>query len=127
MAEYIEKNATIKDLELLAKYQYGERQQGILGVCETIKRKPAADVVSRVAFEQIMWERDQALHQLEEHGLTLGCKADVVEVVRCRDCTYFDKAIVTKKGFVICPASGMEITDDDFCSYGERRESDATD
>lgn len=48
MAEYIEKEAIIKDLELLAKYQYGERQQGILGVCETIKRKPAADVVEVV-------------------------------------------------------------------------------
>lgn len=43
--EYIEREATLKDLELLAKYQHGERQQGILGVCETIKRKPAANVV----------------------------------------------------------------------------------
>ena len=24
------------------------------------------------------------------------------------------------KGCVICPASGMEITDDDYCSYSER-------
>lgn len=27
------------------------------------------------------------------------------------------------KGFLICPASGMEIIDDDFCSYGERKEN----
>ena len=52
--------------------------------------------------------------------------ADVVEVVRCRDCIYFDDATVNRKGFVICPAIGMEITDDDFCSYGERRESDVS-
>lgn len=46
---------------------------------------------------------------------------DAVPVVRCKDCQYRDEAKVNKKGFLICPASGMEITDDDFCSYGERR------
>lgn len=50
--------------------------------------------------------------------------ADVVPVVHCRDCKYKAQAKVNKKGFLICPASGMEITDDDFCSYGERRESE---
>lgn len=29
-----------------------------------------------------------------------------------------------KEGYRICPASHMEITDDDFCSYGERKEND---
>ena len=46
---------------------------------------------------------------------------DAVEVVRCKDCTYWDKAVVNKKGFLICPASGMEIQADDYCSYGGRR------
>ena len=49
---------------------------------------------------------------------------DAVEVVRCKDCVYQVDAKVNCKGFTICPASGMEITDDDFCSYGERRESE---
>ena len=49
---------------------------------------------------------------------------NAVPVVRCRDCIYKRKAKVNKKGFLICPASGMEITDDDFCSYGERKEDD---
>lgn len=48
MAEYIEREALLKNLELLAKYQCGERQQGILGVCETIKRVSTADVVEVV-------------------------------------------------------------------------------
>lgn len=26
------------------------------------------------------------------------------------------------KGFMICPASGMEVAENDYCSYGERRE-----
>lgn len=48
-------------------------------------------------------------------------KVDAVEVVRCKDCTYWEKATANKKGFLICPASGMEIMADDFCSYGERK------
>jgi hypothetical protein len=34
------------------------------------------------------------------------------------------RQLPTKKGFLICPASGMEIMADDFCSYGERREGE---
>lgn len=47
--------------------------------------------------------------------------ADVIEVVRCKDCKYYEQAKVNNKGFLICPASGMEIAEADFCSYGERR------
>lgn len=36
---------------------------------------------------------------------------------RCKDCASKEKAAVNAKGFLVCPASGMEITDDDFCSY----------
>ena len=43
--EYIEREALLKELELLAKYEYGERRQGILGVCATIRNKSTADVV----------------------------------------------------------------------------------
>lgn len=46
---------------------------------------------------------------------------NAVPVVRCRDCVYAQSAKINKKGFRICPASHMEITDDDFCSYGERK------
>lgn len=46
---------------------------------------------------------------------------DAVPVVRCRECEYAKNAKVNKKGYRICPASHMEIVDDDYCSYGERR------
>lgn len=45
---------------------------------------------------------------------------DAVPVIRCRECEYAKNAKVNKKGFRICPASHMEIVDDDYCSYGER-------
>ena len=47
--------------------------------------------------------------------------ADVVEVTFCKDCRYYQDAKVNEKGFLICPASGMEITVTDFCSYGRRK------
>lgn len=50
--------------------------------------------------------------------------ADVIEVVRCRDCMYKKNAKANHKGFLICPASGMEITNSDFCSYGKRMDSE---
>lgn len=45
-------------------------------------------MVSRAAFEQVMWERDIALKQLAEIGKGLGEKMDdvVSDVVYCKDC-----------------------------------------
>lgn len=40
-------------------------------------------------------------------------------VITCKECRYMQQAKVNKKGFSICLASGMEITDNDFCSYAE--------
>ena len=48
--------------------------------------------------------------------------ADVAEVVLCKDCQYYQDAKTNKKGFLICPAFGMEITETDYCSYGVRME-----
>ena len=58
-------------------------------------------------------------------SILLGTKtADVAPVIRCEECRYYQNAKINKKGFLICPASGMEITEDDYCSYGERKEDD---
>ena len=58
--------------------------------------------------------------------LSLVClipAVDAVEVVRCKDCIYSEDAYECN-GFLICPASNMEITDNDFCSCGERKDGD---
>lgn len=47
---------------------------------------------------------------------------DAVVVTRCKDCAHKERATVNEKGFLICPASGMEIAPGDFCSYGEPKE-----
>lgn len=64
--------------------------------------------------KQLRRERDQAVEELHRN-------TDAVPVVRCKDCVYKASAEVID-GFLICPASGMEICDDDFCSYGKRKE-----
>lgn len=44
--------------------------------------------------------------------------ADVVEVVRCKDCKHRDGELGQPN--IVC----YQMHDDDFCSYGERREGD---
>jgi hypothetical protein len=50
--------------------------------------------------------------------------ADVVEVVRCRDCKY--KMTASFNGDILIGCSNqsalLDVYDDGFCSYGERRE-----
>ena len=56
-------------------------------VLHQIHQVPTADVVPRVAYDQVAWERDMAIQQLrEDYGVGLGEKkpVDVVEVVRGR-------------------------------------------
>jgi hypothetical protein len=51
--------------------------------------------------------------------------ADVVAVVRCKDCKYYGD---TAYGDMCkCWEDWLSTEDDDFCSYGERRVEDATD
>ena len=45
----------------------------------------------------------------------------ITELVRCKDCEYRDKTKVNKKGFEVCVASGMDITDNDFCSLAKMK------
>lgn len=45
---------------------------------------------------------------------------NIAPVVRCRDCKYLVRATVNSNGFLICNVSDMEITLEDFCSYGEK-------
>ena len=60
-------------------------------VIQNIKDMPSADVVTREQYEQIRWERDVALHQLEEIGKGLGEKmVDVVEIKKEGEWDMFD-------------------------------------
>lgn len=74
------------------------------------------------------WERDIALSQLEEYGIGFAEKKrdDLVEVVRCKDCKYWE--VGTNGTWTACtywsgdPYEQANTEGNDFCSYGERRE-----
>lgn len=97
MAEYIEREATIELLRSLGSRDY-RREKGTI--------QDAIKMVSSGEYTPA---------------------ADVAPVVRCRDCVHWREAVINDKGFLICPASGMEITESDYCSYGEREENNGVD
>ena len=79
-----------------------------------------AEYISKQAFKEKYlccgW-----LPEMSEEEFNSFPAADVVEVTFCKDCRYYQDAKVNEKGFLICPASGMEITEMDYCSYGQRK------
>ena len=91
-------------------------QANVKWLNEEIPKDPQ-DYIKELEAEnkQLRRERDQAVEELHRN-------TDAVPVVRCKDCVYKASAEVID-GFLICPASGMEICDADFCSYGERKEN----
>lgn len=71
----------------------------------------------------------ECYNALINHLIMKQPAADVVEVVRCKDCKHYDKEYHQCKlhseepdqystGFIFC------MQEDDFCSYGERKEFD---
>lgn len=48
--------------------------------------------------------------------------ADVVEVVRCKDCKYWNNGYCEGIPFCGDDASYIETQETDFCSYGERKD-----
>ena len=51
---------------------------------DLINDQPTVDAVSRGVHEQVRWERDVAIEQLESYGVSLGEKAEVAKVVHGR-------------------------------------------
>lgn len=62
MTEYIERQKLYNNLVLLAKYETGERQQGILGCAETVRIFPAADVEPVVHGRWILEAHDERVN-----------------------------------------------------------------
>lgn len=92
MKEYIERAVAVQELEVL-RQGYEMHDD-----CDELVARRCRDALSAVPA------------------------ADVAEVVLCKDCQYYQDAKTNKKGFLICPAFGMEITETDYCSYGVRME-----
>ena len=46
-----------------------------------VDHAPTVDAILKGVYDQVAWERDLAMMQLEEHGIPFGCKADVHAVI----------------------------------------------
>ena len=127
MDEYIKRSEAIESFDNPAvERYYGDVEPE--SVIRVIERIPAADVVSRGAYDQTDWERCVALTQLKEIGKGLGERMDDVRpVVLCRDCRH-------NKGAKVWRFLDLEDTTADcsaghgyppihwFCADGEKRE-----
>ena len=60
---------------------------------------------------------DMAVEALQDNT-AITMINELAEVVRCKDCKYAD----FKSPYPVCNLIEMNITDDDFCSWGEREE-----
>ena len=92
---------------------------------DLISRSAAIDIVRNTKCQYPTWPH---IVEAKEQMITAIEQAPTIPaevVVHCRECKYKKQARVNKKGFLICPASGMEITDMDHCSYGKYGESEA--
>lgn len=70
MTEYIKRDELYNNLVLLAKYEIGERQQGILGCAETVRMCPAADVAP---VRHGRWETHYRSGTTVSKGVVSGC------------------------------------------------------
>ncbi len=66
-------------------------------------------------------------NRVEFRNVTFGCKEIkdasgnvFTKIIRCKDCREFRRYIDTDITF--CDRTEVEVKDDDFCSYGERKE-----
>ena len=83
---------------------------------------PTVDAVPVGVLEQIRWERDTAMQQLEEHGIPFCGKADdVVHVVRCGECARrYTELCSLSVGQMNCKVYFIQQGDDFFCKKGRR-------
>lgn len=86
MTDYIKREDAI-----LAITRKHDEVLSVAEAIEDLESVPSADVVTREQYEQIHWERDVALHQLEEIGKGLGEK--MVDVIGRSDDTNTSNAL----------------------------------
>ena len=84
------------------------------------KRLISLDEAMKATHHEIYWTESQ--QAAVRAFLVKQTKVDAVEVVRCKDCKMrCPESVCLVKH---CTLTGVLVDDDDFCSYGERREGE---
>lgn len=95
MAEYIDRKAAIKQLRDVYEYDFPTAS----GVFDEFATKIVPRVLKSIPA------------------------ADVVPVVRCKDCKYaYINSFSAASGVALCSSNAKVMQQDDFCSYGERKD-----
>ncbi len=67
-------------------------------------------------------DRDVYAKRMLDHMDTV----DAVPVTRCKDCKYaYINSFSASSGVALCTSSGQPMQQDDFCSYGERKDGES--
>lgn len=86
-----------------------------------IKREAAVKAVEKYGLTNgVVWGRHTGLAICIASEIADIPAADVVPVVRCKDCKHLVAVNVNGKGISTCRVSGMEVAPDEFCSRGEK-------
>lgn len=78
----ISKNVLLDEFEWLKSVVNESSKDDVEDAIQRIKNAPAVEAVSRGLFEQYKWERDIAIEQLEELGISFGQKIDGVYMTK---------------------------------------------
>ena len=99
---------------------------GIRKALRCIEESPTIDAVSIGVYEQVRWERDVAIAQLEELGIGFGQKKpDMVEVVHCKNCEHWGTGYVAETDHVKeCEFAHYMVGENGYCVYGEVQNED---
>lgn len=86
--------------------------------CEACKR------ILKTAFLSVTAEEIEKASSRDNNCTLFKNKADVVEVVRCKDCkNAYINSFSAQNGIAVCRSFANSIVQQDgFCSYGEREE-----
>lgn len=117
MAEYIEREAL--EHHFMTKRRYLDKNL-VLDAAYEINKFPSANVIAKGAYDQVCWERDVAMKQLEDCGIPFGGKSDVAPVVHgrwedgcwCSVCGKFSVNAYIKEYANFCPNCGAKMNVD---------------
>lgn len=120
--------------ELIDNHDFGclgckRDHEELLGFLEELKQRRGED------GRRCRSMKDAMLEALDDNGILLvpyrdakklieaAKTVDAVPVVRCRDCKFaYINSFSAASGIALCTSSGQPMQQDDFCSYGERKD-----
>ncbi len=128
MAKYMDVEQMLQDLKE-CNVDSVEVGLAVMQLTEYLRHAPGADVVPREQYESLVLAIAEANRKYAEDSLGVlqqiyknVSAADVVEVVRCKDCYWADDLPVCHNPERTKSWYGCRVPPDHFCSYGKRKD-----